>query len=81
MTAPNKEYFTMTPDTVQSWHVALPTVSLHATVSKVSHILAMCFAYFRPRRTLSMLNDHALRDIGLTRADVDREAIQTLWYL
>jgi uncharacterized protein YjiS (DUF1127 family) len=71
----------MTPDAVHSVRIALPTVSLHSTANKVSHFLAACLARFRPRRTLSMLNDHALRDIGLTRADVDREIHHTLWYL
>lgn len=31
------------------------------------------------RHTLSGLSDHALRDIGLSRADVDRETRRSFW--
>jgi uncharacterized protein YjiS (DUF1127 family) len=31
------------------------------------------------RRALSMLSDHALRDIGLTRADIERELLKPFW--
>lgn len=33
----------------------------------------------RQRRALAQLSDHLLADIGLTRAEADREARQALW--
>jgi len=34
----------------------------------------------RQRRSLLELDDHVLKDIGLTRADVDYEASKPFWY-
>jgi uncharacterized protein YjiS (DUF1127 family) len=31
------------------------------------------------RHVLAMLSDHMLRDIGLTRDDVDRELLKPFW--
>jgi uncharacterized protein YjiS (DUF1127 family) len=31
------------------------------------------------RRTLAMLNDHMLKDIGLSRVDVEREVSKPFW--
>ena len=31
------------------------------------------------RRAMSMLSDHILRDIGLTRADIERELLKPFW--
>lgn len=33
----------------------------------------------RERRSLRALDDRALRDLGLTRADVEREALRPFW--
>jgi hypothetical protein len=33
----------------------------------------------RHRRELAALSDHMLRDIGLSRADVEREALRPFW--
>ena len=33
----------------------------------------------RQRKQLAMLNDAALKDIGLTRSDVQREITKTFW--
>jgi uncharacterized protein YjiS (DUF1127 family) len=33
----------------------------------------------RDRRELASLSDHMLRDIGLSRADVEREALRPFW--
>lgn len=33
----------------------------------------------RERRALQGLNDHALKDIGLNRGDVEREANRAIW--
>lgn len=37
--------------------------------------------HFRDRAVLRELSDHQLRDIGLTRADVRREADKPVWRL
>jgi uncharacterized protein YjiS (DUF1127 family) len=34
---------------------------------------------YRERRMLSALSDHMLKDIGVSRADVEREAGKTFW--
>jgi uncharacterized protein YjiS (DUF1127 family) len=82
MTAPQAEgMFHMIPAILEGGRIALPRISLHATTSKLAHILARCAARLKQRRTLSMLSDHALRDIGLTRSDVDREIHRALWCL
>jgi uncharacterized protein YjiS (DUF1127 family) len=73
--------FHMIPATLEGGRIALPSISLHATASKLAHILTICAARLKQRRTLSMLSDNALRDIGLTRSDVDREIHRALWYL
>ncbi|HEY2618414.1 MAG TPA: DUF1127 domain-containing protein [Acetobacteraceae bacterium] len=31
------------------------------------------------RRAMMMLSDHVLRDIGITRADVEREYLKPFW--
>jgi hypothetical protein len=33
----------------------------------------------RHRRELAALSDHMLRDIGLSRADIDRELLKAFW--
>jgi len=35
----------------------------------------------RQRRDLASLNDRVLHDIGLSRADVEREASQSFWHV
>lgn len=42
------------------------------------HLLA-AEALARSRRSLERLDDHMLRDIGLTRAEAEEEAKRTLW--
>ncbi|HET6467767.1 MAG TPA: DUF1127 domain-containing protein [Geminicoccaceae bacterium] len=37
------------------------------------------YRVWQDRRQLAQLPDHMLRDIGLTRADVEREALQPFW--
>ncbi|GIL00806.1 MAG: hypothetical protein BroJett030_07050 [Alphaproteobacteria bacterium] len=34
----------------------------------------------RTRRTLALLSDHQLRDIGVTRHQAEREANRAFWY-
>ena len=41
--------------------------------------LELCFARRRERRALQRLDDDRLRDIGLSRADVERECQRWPW--
>jgi uncharacterized protein YjiS (DUF1127 family) len=58
--------------------------SEHATVflralCRVPHIIRRWFMRVESRRELAMLSDYELRDIGLTRNDVDREFMKPFW--
>jgi uncharacterized protein YjiS (DUF1127 family) len=41
--------------------------------------LSLCLVRRRERQTLRMLNDDQLKDIGLSRADVERECRRWPW--
>ncbi|KPQ17090.1 MAG: putative conserved small protein [Rhodobacteraceae bacterium HLUCCO18] len=41
--------------------------------------IAVAFAVWRQRRALAGLPDHLRRDVGLTDAEIDREARRHLW--
>jgi uncharacterized protein YjiS (DUF1127 family) len=68
-------------------HVLL--VPRHAKFERVAAFLRMVrciphtvwpwFIRGKSRRTVAMLSDHMLRDIGLTRADVERELMKPFW--
>ena len=45
------------------------------------HALARAHDVWRQRRALARLDDAALRDLGLTRADVSSEVSLPLWSL
>jgi uncharacterized protein YjiS (DUF1127 family) len=49
------------------------------TVRRVPDVIWSWFKHAESRRALAMLSDHALRDIGLTRNDVERELIKPFW--
>ena len=46
---------------------------------RVPHIIWQWFMRVESRHTLAMLSDHELRDIGLTRNDVERELGKPFW--
>ena len=48
-------------------------------VAKLLTTLLGWSARARERRSLYRLDDHLLKDIGLTRADVEREASKHFW--
>jgi uncharacterized protein YjiS (DUF1127 family) len=48
-------------------------------VRRVLHNLSLWHARARARHNLAMLNDHILKDIGLTRVDVEREVRKSFW--
>ena len=65
--------------------LALPHAEpVHAAVflralCRVPHIIRQWFMRVESRRELAMLSDYELRDIGLTRNDVDRELMKPFW--
>ena len=54
---------------------------LLAEARAVVRVLSAWRARSAHRRALAALDDHLLQDIGLTRADVERELAKTLWRL
>ena len=50
-----------------------------SNLCKLFDLLLLWRARHRERRMLSAFNDHTLKDIGLSRADVDLEAHKTFW--
>lgn len=68
---------------MSSRRLALPVLShLHhaaAAVARVPYRLLHLSAVARSRRSLSRLDDHLLRDIGLTRSQAAAEAERPGW--
>jgi uncharacterized protein YjiS (DUF1127 family) len=49
------------------------------TLSKSFDVLLLWLQRRRERRQLAGLSDHVLKDIGVTRADVDGETRKAFW--
>ena len=49
------------------------------TIRRIPHIVRVWFMRAESRRAMAMLSDHVLRDIGLTRADAERELLKPFW--
>jgi uncharacterized protein YjiS (DUF1127 family) len=51
------------------------------SLRKANYIMHLrsAMALRRERRELRLLDDHLLRDIGLTRAEADKEAARPVW--
>ncbi len=45
----------------------------------LGNLLLLWLARYRERRKLQTLSDHMLRDMGVSRADADREAMKRFW--
>lgn len=61
--------------------LARPSILSHSTARPVG-VLRRVFAALslhRQRRRLAQLDDHLLRDIGLTRAEAEAEAARAPW--
>ena len=78
----------MQPGILNAGHGALPASTSGAATRVAAFLLAarrmaqMVWVWrsrAETRRAMSMLSDHVLRDIGLTRADVDREVMKPFW--
>jgi uncharacterized protein YjiS (DUF1127 family) len=53
--------------------------TLLSAIRRMPHMVWVWIMRIESRRTMSMLSDHMLRDIGLTRADVERELLKPFW--
>ncbi len=58
---------------------AHPAVATSARRKPLLHRLFAALALGRSRRRLGELDDHMLRDLGLTRAEARREADRSIW--
>ncbi|MEM6386644.1 MAG: DUF1127 domain-containing protein [Pseudomonadota bacterium] len=54
-------------------------VSLHRTGPSLIGVLLNALDIWRERRVLEGLEPHMLRDLGLTRTDVERETKRPVW--
>ena len=50
-----------------------------SNLSKSFDVLLLWLQRWRERRMLGALSDHVLKDIGLTRADIDVEVRKIFW--
>ena len=50
-----------------------------AAMRRVLHVLSVWQERSAGRQALASLDDRLLRDIGLTRADVERELLKSFW--
>jgi uncharacterized protein YjiS (DUF1127 family) len=66
-------------DTVPAQWNAQHGVPTASWIDTASQLLARWFDAARSRQTLDGLDDHMLRDIGLTRAEAQREASKFFW--
>jgi uncharacterized protein YjiS (DUF1127 family) len=60
-------------------HAAPRSVPRLSSVRDLLTWIAMLWQTHRDRRELAMLSDAMLADIGLTRADVERELARPIW--
>jgi uncharacterized protein YjiS (DUF1127 family) len=72
------------PETIQSTGARMTTLIRTAALGRKSRkgVLSRLFdmlALRRSRRSLTMLDDHLLRDIGLTRDQAQAEADRAAW--
>ena len=76
----------MMPGSLEAGNVALlpfrpmnRAVVPNSAIRRVLRTLLLWRLRAAERQTLSLLGDDILRDIGLTRADVDREVMKPFW--
>ena len=66
------------PRTFASWHPKAMPETVHPVVA-AWRLIAGWIERSRQRRMLATLDDHMLRDIGITRADAARECEKPFW--
>jgi len=59
-------------------HVTEEKFSIHA-VSDLLHKFSRWYELHRERELLASLSDEALKDIGVSRADVEHESVRPFW--
>jgi uncharacterized protein YjiS (DUF1127 family) len=59
-------------------HVTEQKFSIHA-VSDLLHKFSRWYELHREREMLASLSDEALKDIGVSRADVEHETVRPFW--
>lgn len=75
----------MIPETLDARVLNVPARSIDgvskriSVVRRVLHMLAAWHARAQQRHNLAMLSDHTLKDIGLTRLDVERHVRKPFW--
>jgi uncharacterized protein YjiS (DUF1127 family) len=72
----------MIPGSLDARPIALPTFTQQAAQNALRgflHTVSVWHTRARQRHVLAVLDDHILRDIGLTRVDADREARKPFW--
>jgi uncharacterized protein YjiS (DUF1127 family) len=62
----------------QHEHVTAEKFSIHA-VSDLLHKFSRWYELHRERELLASLSDEALKDIGVSRADVEHESVRPFW--
>jgi uncharacterized protein YjiS (DUF1127 family) len=63
-----------------TFRLALPTALLRpSALLRLPARLMAASALARSRRSLGRLDDHILRDIGLTRPEAEAEAARSVW--
>jgi uncharacterized protein YjiS (DUF1127 family) len=66
---------TLPPKAYAAWRRKEPIHPLAAAISRIARWLETV----RQRRALAALDDYTLRDIGITRVEVGREAEKPFW--
>ena len=66
---------TLPPKAYAAWRRKEP---IHPVAAAVA-LFARWLETARQRRTLAALDDHVLRDIGITRVEAEREAEKPFW--
>ncbi len=67
------------PLTPSSMRDARRPLSITVMLQRFAARLALASERYRQRRTLTDLTDEQLRDVGLTRRDVQRECAKPFW--
>lgn len=55
--------------------IRVPRLSVRALIDRI----ARANAHYRQMQTLQRLDDHLLRDVGITPSDVRREVRRSIW--
>lgn len=62
-----------------NWFLTIPEPSSDGIRLRLRDLLTVAWQRWRSRRALAELDDHLLRDCGITPAQVDREIDKPFW--